>query len=507
MITLEQYDQIRRMYYLEEQSGRQIAKALGCSRQTVTRALRSDQPPAYTLSQPRQAPRLGPYKARLDEFLTENRRLPRKQRYTAHKLFQLVQAEGYAGSEASVQAYAVHWRKANKRPATFLPLEFDPGQDAQVDWGEAQVVLAGVQQTVQVFVMHLSYSRRTFVMTFPAQKQEAFLLGHVRAFEFFGGVPHRLSYDNLGAAVKPLIEGRIREEQRAFVAFRSYYLFESHYCTPAQGHEKGGVEGSVGFSRRNFLVPLPRVASFEELNRFLLEQCQRDDVRVVDRQTQSIGQMWQAEQPLLRPVPTRPFDCCVTRQVHLTPYSQVVYETNRYSVPVEQARRELVLKAYPFHIEILSEQQVLARHARCYGHQQDVFDPLHYLSLLEQRPGAFEYARPLRQWRADWPESYHRLLRRLREQWPEGRGVKEFVQVLRLHQQYPARQIERAVEQALSFGCVHFDGVKHCLEHLETPSTTVPLLDLADKPHLAALGNQPIDLARYDQLVERGVRA
>jgi hypothetical protein len=185
----------------------------------------------------------------------------------------------------------------------------------------------------------------------------------------------------------------------------------------------------------------------------------------------------------------------------------VVYETNRYSVPVEQARRELVLKAYPFHIEVLSEQQVLARHARCYGHQQDVFDPLHYLSLLEQRPGAFEYARPLRQWRAEWPESYHRLLRRLREQWPEGRGVKEFVQVLRLHQQYPARQIERAVEQALSFGCVHFDGVKHCLEHLESPSTAVPLLDLADKPHLAALGNQPIDLARYDQLVEGGMRA
>lgn len=507
MITLEQYDQIRRMYYLEEQSGRQIAKVLGVSRQTVTRALQADQPPAYTLQQPRHAPRLGPYKARLDELLSENRRLPKKQRYTAHKLFQLVQAEGYCGSEASVQAYAVRWRKANKRPATFLPLEFEPGQDAQVDWGEAQVILAGVQQTVQVFVMHLSYSRRTFVMTFPAQKQEAFFLGHVRAFEFFGGVPHRLSYDNLSTAVKPLIEGRIREEQRAFIAFRSHYLFESHFCTPAQGHEKGGVEGSVGFSRRNFLVPLPRVASFEELNRSVLQQCQCDDVRVVDRQTQSIGVLWQAEQPVLRPLPARPFDCCVTRQVHLTPYSQVAYETNRYSVPVEQARRELVLRAYPFHIEILSENQILARHARCYGHQQDVFDPLHYLALLEQRPGAFDYARPLRQWRADWPASYHRLLRQLREKWPEGRGVKEFVQVLRLHQQYPTQQIEQAVEQALTFGCVHFDGVKHCLEHLHAPDAALPLLDLSDKPHLVALGSQPIDLGCYDQLVERGVRA
>jgi hypothetical protein len=191
MITLEQYEQIRRMYHLEEKSGRQIARELSCSRQTVSRALSLEQPPAYTLSRPRAAPVLGPYQARLEALLAENQRLPKKQRYTAHKLFQLIQAQGYGGSEAGVQMSAVRWRKANKRPATFLPLAFEPGQDAQVDWGEAQVILKGEQQKVQVFVMHLCYSRRTFVMTFPAQKQEAFFYGHVRAFEFFGGVPHR----------------------------------------------------------------------------------------------------------------------------------------------------------------------------------------------------------------------------------------------------------------------------------------------------------------------------
>ena len=340
-------------------------------------------------------------------------------------------------------------------------------------------------------------------MTFPAQKQEAFFLGHVRAFEHFGGVPHRISYDNLGTAVKILVEGRIREEQRAFVAFRSCYLFESHFCTPGQGHEKGGVEGSVGFSRRNFLVPLPRAASFEELNAQVLQACVRDDVRVVDRQTESIGKMWRAEQPLLLPLPARPFECCVTRQVHLNPYSQVTYETNRYSVPTEEARRVLVLKAFPFHVEILGEGQLLARHSRVYGREQDVFDPLHYLFLLEQRPGALEYARPLRQWRADWPPSYHRLLRLLREKWPDGRGVKDFVRVLRLHQQYPASQIEQAVEQALSYGCAHFDGVKHCLEHPHVEAPPLPLLDLSDKPHLALVGTQPLDLHCYDQLLER----
>jgi transposase len=143
MITLEQYEQIRRMYHLEEKSGRQIARELSCSRQTVSRALSLEQPPAYTMSRPRSAPVLGPYQAKLEELLAENQRLPKKQRYTAHKLFQLIQAEGYGGSEAGVHMYAVRWRKANKRPAPFLPLEFEPGQDAQVDWGEAQVILAG----------------------------------------------------------------------------------------------------------------------------------------------------------------------------------------------------------------------------------------------------------------------------------------------------------------------------------------------------------------------------
>ena len=505
MITLEQYEQIRRMHYLEEKSGREIARLLGISRQTVAKALQSEQAPEYTLRKLREAPRLGPYQKQLDKLLEENGRLPKKQRYTGHKLFELLQAQGYAGSESSVQMYAVRWRKAHKRPATFLPLEFEPGQDGQVDWGEAQVILDGVQQKIYVFVMHLSYSRRTFVMAFPASKQEAFFYGHVRAFEHFAGVPHRLSYDNLSSAVKPLIEGRVREEQRAFVAFRSHYLFASHFCTPAQGHEKGGVEGSVGFSRRNFLVPMPRVASFEELNRHLLAACQRDDVRVVHRQSVSIGQAWLEEQPYLRPLPSRPFECCVTRQVHLNGYSQVTYETNRYSVPTEQARQELTLKAYPFEVQILFEGTLLARHARCYGREQDVFDPLHYLWLLEQRPGAFEYARPLRQWRPEWPESYHRLLHTLRQTWPEGRGVKEFVRILRLHESAKAELVQQAIEQALSYGCPHLDGVKLCLEQLQVPTPQSALLDLTNTPHLAAVGSQAVDLTCYDQLIERSV--
>ncbi len=293
-----------------------------------------------------------------------------------------------------------------------------------------------------------------------------------------------------------------RTENRTFVSFRAHYLFESHFCTPGAGWEKGGVEHGVGFSRRNYLVPIPEVASFEELNRLLLERCLQDDQRRVHRQTTTIGQAWEQERPSLRPLPPFEYDCCELATVRLTPYSQATFETNRYSVPVNQARRDVVVKAYPFHIDIFDHATLLARHPRCYEREQDIFDPLHYLSLLKQRPGAFDYATPMRRWRKDWPESYHQMLRELREKWPEGRGIQEFIRILQLHEDYPDTLMQEAIEQALSYGCVHLDGVLHCLHQLTVQEAPTEPLDLSDRPQLDAIGNQPVDLSRYEQLLK-----
>jgi len=502
MIPVEEREAMRRAYYLEGKSKRQIAREHSHSRKTVDKAVDNQPPQPYRLSKAKLSPVFGAFRARADELLAENAHLPPKQQYTGHKIYELLQAEGYQGSEARVRLHLTQWNKAHHAPALFLPLEFDPGQDAQVDWGEAIAVIGGVRQTVQIFVMWLSYSRRRFVMAFPSQKQESFFFGHVCAFEHFGGVPARISYDNLSTAVRLMVEGRVRREQRQFVAFRSYYLFESHFCQPAAGWEKGGVEASVGFSRRNFLVPIPTVASFEELNLHLLHSCLKDDQRRVSRQAETIGQMWEQERPVLRSLPPYAYDCCVTTSAHLNGYSLIVYETNRYSAPVNRARREVIVKAYPFHLDILDGTTVLARHPRSYEREQDLFEPLHYLPLLEQRPGAFDYARPMRQWRKDWPQSYHQMLRVLREQWPEGgRGVQEFVRVLRLHEQYPAQQVQQAIEQALAYGCPHLDGVLHCLHQLteEAPAGLRP--PLADPVPLPAIGSQPIDLQQYERLL------
>jgi transposase len=272
MLTVEEREALRRVYYVERKSVQQIAREHQVARQTVRKALASAAPASYTLQAPRPSPKLGPYHARIAELLAENMRLPHKQRYTSHKIFELLRGEGYTGSEARVRGYLGNLRRLQQRPAVYLPLEFDPGTDAQVDWGEARVDMAGVPITAQFFVMRLCYSRRIFVMAFPAQKQEAFFLRHVAAFEHFGGVPHRITYDNLGTAVR-LLKGRSRQEQQAFTLFRSHYLFESHFCTPGQAHEKGGVEHGIGFVRRNFLVPIPQVASFEDLNGYLRAAC------------------------------------------------------------------------------------------------------------------------------------------------------------------------------------------------------------------------------------------
>lgn len=506
MIKVNKIEQIRRAYYVEGKSMRQIEREYHHSRHTIKKALESAEAGSYTLKEPREAPVLGPYKARIKELLAENDNLPRKQRLTGHKIFKEVWQEGYRGSEAGVLHYLWQLRQARRQVKVYLPLEFEPGQDAQVDWGEAEVILAGQQVTVQLFVMRLCYSRKLFVMAFPSQKQECFWAGHVAAFHFFGGVPPRITYDNLKTAVKKVLIGSERQEQDSFIVFRSHYLFESHYCNPAAGNEKGRVEDGVGYARRNFMSPLLRADNFEQLNEQLRQACLEDDQRRVHRQPQTIAAAWQREQPHLRPLPAHDIDCCRQVTSQLNGFSQIEVETNRYSVPTHRAVAKLRVKLYPFTLEIYrpDEKEALAIHPRCYGQQQDILEPLHYLPLLAQRPGAFQHAKPLRQWRATWPAVYERLLAELQRQYPGGPGVRHFIRVLQLHQHYPADLIEQAVSQALAYPCPNADGVELCLRQLLQPELLPASLDVSHNPKLHGIGEQPLALNRYNQLLPGG---
>ena len=471
MKQVEDYENIRRAYFIERQSIRQIHRQLGVDRDTIRKAIVNPVPQPYTLKQPREAPVIGPYQQKITELLDESDQQKRKQRYTAHKIYDLLHQAGYSGSEGAVHNYVSQARRSRKQRKSFLPLEFDPGQDAQVDWGEADAIIAGQRVTVNLFILRLNYSKARFVMAFPMQKQEAFLEGHISAFHFFGGVMHRITYDNLKTAVFKILEGHNRTEQQIFVSFRSYYLFESFFCNPAQGHEKGGVENDVGFVQRNFMTPLPEVGSYVELNALLEKACRENLHRHVRGKDAPVAQLWEAEKSWLLPLPAKDFPACVSYPVKPNGYSQVELDTNRYSVPATHQADQLVLEAYPFRVRILSEHAVIAEHPRCFGREQDSLNPLHYLSLLEQRPGAFEHAIPVRRWRKTWSKDYDQLLEELRQKQPEGQGVREFIAILKLHQEFPAGLVEQAIHQALELGAAHLEGVRLCLRR----SKSLPL--------------------------------
>ena len=500
MLDVTEWEQIRRMHFVEGKGVREIARETGRARRTVTRMLESEEPPKYRRKQKAKARVMADYKERIRGMLRENKTLPRKQRWTSPRIYEQIKAEGFEGAESTVRHFVAQVRKELKKPEVYLPLEFDPATDAQVDWGEADVIYEGEQRTVQLFYMKLCYSRRTFMMAFPNQRQEAFFAAHVAAFDFFGGVPHRISYDNLKTAVQKVLKGRNRIEQDAFIQFRGTYLFASHFCQVAAGNEKGIVENSVGFGRRRFLVPLPRVESFAELNAYLLEKCRADDARQVSGQPATIGQMWLEERTLLRPTPTHPYDCCRVRPVKVNRYSQVQLETNRYSVPCDSGATSLTAKLYPLTVKLYKAGQAepVAVHGRCYGRYQEVVDPLHYLPLLVKRPYAFQHTKPLRRWRKEWPPVYEQLLTHLQQKWPEGRGIREFVAILHLHQHYPAAAIAEAIEWALVHSCAHLDGVRLWLHQLPLVEPVFKPLDLRDQPRLLRVGQQPVRAADYD---------
>ena len=503
MRTVEDYEAIRRAYFVEKLSIRAIHRMLGYDRETVRKAIVQAAPMPYTLTKPREAPVIGPYKQRIDELLKESKKQKRKQRYTAHRIFEILRSEGYAGSEGAVHNYVSRERRKDEYKEKYIPLEFDPGQDGQVDWGEAEVILAGERVTVQFFTLRLNYSKARFVMAFPFQKQEAFFEGHNQAFRFFGGIPRRLTYDNLKTAVYKILSGRNRQEQESFKKFRSYYLFESNYCNPAQGHEKGGVENDVGYVQRNFMAPLLVVNSYEELNTRLWKACQENLHRRVRGQLASVAEVLADERSKFLALPKVLFPACASYPVKPNGYSQVDLDTNRYSVPAEHGNDQLVLRAYPFRVDILLDNEVIATHPRCFDHEQDILDPLHYLTLLEQRPGAFEHAKPLRYWRKHWPKEYDHLLEALRTRSPDGHGVKEFIAVLKLHREHPADRVEQAVKAALELGAASLDGVLLCLRQLQQAQPQFSALEGERFASLAAFGNQPVNLQQYDRLVAR----
>lgn len=459
MIQVDQKENIRRLYFIKRHSIREIAGELNRSRKTVRKAITDASVPQYHLTVSKPSPVMGPFLDTIKRWLEEDRSQPVKQRHTAHRIYKrLVGEHGFTGAERTVREHVGKLRPNFMEMS--IPLEFDPGADAQCDWGEAQVSMAGVLTAVQVFCMKLSYSGKPFLVAFPTQRQEAFFEGHCQAFEWYEGVPARISYDNLTVAVRKVLRGRNRIEQNGFIALRSHHLFESHFSTPAHPQEQGRIESLVGYMRRNYFVPVPEVASFEELNRILLERLHEDDGRTVSGNEKTIGAAWQEEKPKLMPLPRFPFRCCVSRPVGANHLSLVTFDSHRYSVPVEYGFSRLTLHAYAWRIEIACGDRIIATHKRRYGKAADAMEIEHYLPLLVRRPGAFPYAKPVRQWQM--PAIYRQFYDALSCN-HDSDGVREFLQVLTLGRNYGRETLEQAMGQALMEHRVDSDRVRQLI--------------------------------------------
>jgi transposase len=507
MITVDEKEVLRRKVLVDGVSIREVARQNGCSRDTIKRALVDASPSVYHMSEARKCPVMDPFREVIDNWLVQDRDQPVKQRHTAHRIYRRLCEKPYnfQGGEPTVRRF-VRERKAAlgiDQPDAFIPLEFGPGQDAQFDFGEAQVIIAGQRLTAQYMVMTLCYSTLPFVMAFPHQRQEALFEGHVQAFDFMGGVPRRIWYDNLTQAVKRVLEGHKRQEQQAFTTLRSHHLFEARFCTPRQGHEKGLVENLVGQTRRNFMVPLPEAGSWTELNAYLRDCCEQEKQHIRYGASQTIGERWAEERPLLLPLPCKPFEACVQAIGFVNKERMVSFEGNAYSVPLNPGnpRITVVVKAFVHCIVINYQGKDVAEHPRCYGKGQEILDPLHYLDLLADRPRAFEHAKPIRHWRDQWPPVYERYLAQLRQRLDEAQAVRRFVQVLRLHGEFPATDIEQAVQRALDAECFSADGVHHLLLVQDDPTPVPVKLDLSERPQLYQMPVVAPDLARYNQLM------
>jgi transposase len=504
MLEVNEKEQIRRAVLVEGKSQRQVARETGHSRHTIKKMLADGEVPKYQMEKKRASPVLGPYKAILAAWVAEDEKKPKKKRRTARRMYQILRGEayGYQGAESSLRVYVGQLRK-QARQKVYVPLSYEPGEVGQVDFGEAEVIIAGEKVQAQLFLIWLGYSGGTFVKAYPGQSQEIFFDGQVSAFEFFGGVPKQLWFDNLKAAVLKVLKGSKREEQQRFVALRSHYLFEAQFCNVRAGWEKGGVESRVGYARRNWLIPVMEFPSWDALNAYLRVQCQKEFGRHLRGRTETIGERLGQERAQFLPLPVRTFLCCATVPVQPNRLALVSFATNRYSVPVETAHKKLILRAYPHRIEITDQQEIVAVHPRCWDREQDILDPQHYLGLLCRRPRAFERARPLRQWRETWPQVFETYWAVLKERFPDNQGTGIFIRILQLCADYAEETLAEALEMALVCHCYNYDGVRELVRRVAEPKRPDPV-DLSSHPTLASVSVPPPDLERFNQLLSVG---
>ena len=495
MSRVELYERIRR----DNRDGlsiRALAVKHRVHRRTVREALASSVPPGRKVPE-RVSPALGPWTAVIRSWLEADRKMPKKQRHTARRVHQRLIAEyGATVAESTVRAFVaqVNLELDNALFAVTVPQTHLAGDEAECDFGEFMAWVDGAFVKCWMFCLRLSYSGRAFHVAFSHQAQEAFLEGHVLGFAHFGGVPVRIRYDNLKAAVIKVLFGRDRVETERFIALRSHYGFDSFFCEPGIGgaHEKGGVEGEVGRFRRRHLVPVPTVVEMGELNALIAAGDAADDERRIGRRAETVGEMAEHERAVLGSLPSEPFDPAAELDAIVDTKGRICVRQSHYSVPVGLARRTVRVRLGAQAFDVVHDGRVVARHQRSLhkGTEDLVLD--HYLEILVRKPGAMPGSTALAQARAAgvFTATHQRFWDAARSKDGDGAGTRALIGVLLLHRRLAASAVLAGITKALAVDSVDSEVVaiearRVAQQRPDAPVVPIGITDTRPTPSLA----------------------
>lgn len=453
---MDLYRRVRLACHKQGLSSREAARQFGISRDTVAKMLEFSEPPGYRRTASMRRPKLDGFTDIIDGYIEDDKLVPRKQRHTSKRIFERLRGEhGFTGGYTIIKDYVRTHHQRHRE--VFVPLSHAPGH-GQSDFGEAQVIIGGVQQKAHFFVLDLPHSDACYVRAYPRAVTEAWLDGHNHAFAFFGAVPQSIVYDNDRCLVARIMPDGSRKRTEAFSGFLSHYLIKDRYGRPGKGNDKGKVEGMVGYTRRNYMVPIPQFPSFDAFNDYLEQECLKRQSDVVRGHKASIGERLKADLAAMQALAATPFDACHKQTGRVTSQSLIRYKGNDYSVPVAFGHREVWIRGYVGEVVVGCKAEVIARHTRSYDSDDMIFNPLHYLPLIERKIASLDQAAPLDGW--DLPDELVKL-RRLLEARMGKAGKREYVQVLRLLDTVDMNTLTAATRDALRLGAIGFDAVKH----------------------------------------------
>ena len=385
MLTVENNELIRKLVLVEGMSQNEVAKKLGHSKRSVKHALENPEPREYSLASPRRSPVADSVRAIVERWLQEDQSRPRKQRHTQTRVYERLRDEyQFTGSLRTISTLVKNLQA--KPPKVFCPIDHPPGDEVQIDWGQAVVRLAGEETKVMIFCARSAYSKATFVRAYMRDDMVSFLDAHVYMFAWLGGLPNKLAYDNLKTAVAHVYAGKNRQLTQRFMALRSHYLFQSRFCNVASGNEKGHVENSVKRAERTYLTPIPQVVSLEALNEHLSQWTERDLQRIDKDSGCTYGQLLEEERKQFRALPEVPFAACISNAIRIDKRATVPHGQSRYSVPVEYATQHATVRAFIDRVEVLCDNKIIATHVRVQPGAWSL-QVAHYITLLETKPG------------------------------------------------------------------------------------------------------------------------